>query len=417
MNPRPENHLRIEQLRLLAEKSGRKRWVERGVKVVAIPSAWTARCLVILMVLGAAGFVYWAATCNLEQVVRGEGKVITSSATQIIQSLEGGLIRELRVKEGQRLKRGDVLLKLHDVQYEARVRENTLKRDGLRTRLSRLRCEAEGGGELKFPAELETISPQLVETERLLYAKRWSDLEANRKVLQNRLAFKKRKLELLTPAITEGAISEVEENEMQAEILDLQGQIETTTSAFLRKAAEEFDLERSKLEQLEETIRSDLDQLERTTLKSPVDGFVNKIMVESAGRVVQGGQPIMEIVPDDSRLMVEARIRPSDVAFIKTGQKVRMRYTAYDFATYGGMEAAVDTLGVDTVQDEKGEVYYPIRVQVPDTSLGLDKGTGEDLVIKPGMVAEVDILTGERTVLDYLLKPIHRASQLALRER
>jgi adhesin transport system membrane fusion protein len=380
-----------------------------------------ARLLIVAAFLGLTGFLAWASRAKLEQVVRAEGKVIPSGSTHAIQSLEGGIVKEIAVREGQRVKAGDVLARLHEVQFEVRYRENVVRRDALRCRLVRLRAEAEGKPELEFPEELRRDVAEYVATELLLFEKRREDIESNRKVLDERADAKERELALLRPIFEQGAMSEVRKIELESEIADIKGQLATAQTAFRRKAMEEFDAERSKLREIEETIRADEDKLARTALHSPANGIVNKIFVENAGRVIQGGQPIMEIVPMEGSLLVEAKIRPQDIGFVKVGQSVRLRFTAYDFTAYGGMDGHVETLGVDTVkgegQGQAHEVYYPVRVRTSTHSLGKDRLTGEDLVLKPGMVAEVDFLGGERSLLEYMLKPIQRARRLALRER
>jgi adhesin transport system membrane fusion protein len=301
-------------------------------------------------------------------------------------------------------------MKFNDVQFASRYKEDAAKRDSLGVRLARLKAEAEGAVSPTFP-ETQGESAALkesVEVEELLFRIRRADLTATRRVYDEKIKFRTEKLRLLMPLFLDGTMSEIAE---------LRGQIETNETAFRRLSMEQYDEERLKLRALEESIRAEEDRLARTTFVSPVDGTVNKIFVDSPGRVVQGGQSIMEVVPKEDTLLVEAKIRPADVAFIKEGHRVVLRFTAYDFTTYGGMDGEVETLGVDTIAGEDKDVYYPVRIRTASNSLGHDRVTGEALVLRPGMVAEVDILTGERTVLDYLLKPIHRARKLALRER
>ena len=380
---------------------------------------WASRFLVILIAIALCGFVYWASLSRVEQVVRGEGKVIPGISTQVIQSLEGGIVSEVLVKEGVEVKTGQVLMKFNDVQFASRYKEDAAKRDSLGVRLARLKAEAEGMVSPTFP-ETQGESPALkesVEVEELLFRIRRADLTATSRVFDEKIKFRTEKLRLLMPLFLDGAMSEVSRLELESEIAELKGQIETNETAFRRKSMEQYDEERLKLRALEESIRAEEDRLTRTTFVSPVDGTVNKIFVDSPGRVVQGGQSIMEVVPKEDTLLVEAKIRPADVAFIKEGHRVVLRFTAYDFTTYGGMDGEVETLGVDTIAGEDKDVYYPVRIRTASNSLGHDRVTGEALVLRPGMVAEVDILTGERTVLDYLLKPIHRARKLALRER
>lgn len=411
------------ELAVLAAAERGTAWVEPRAAVGRDDRLWLGRWFMVLIAGGLVAFLWWASRTRLEQVVRAQGKVIPSTLTQVIQSLEGGIVRELPVKEGQTVRAGDVLVKFNEVQFEAQYRENLTKRQALRVRLVRLRAEAEGAAAPEFPQDLRRESPGNVETELLLFAKRHADLEANHKALRDKIEFKRRQFELLKGLFDDGTMAETRRLELEMEIADAEGRLAVLTTGFVRQAMEDYDREREKLQAIEESIRADEDRFRRTTLVSPVDGVVNKIFIDSAGRVVHGGQPIMEVVPANEPVVVEARIRPQDIAFTKVGQPVRLRFTAYDFTTYGGMDGQVETLGVDTVNGAgagpgpNNEVYYPVRIRTAAASLGRDRLTGEELILRPGMVAEVDILSGERTLLEYLLKPVQRARRLALRER
>ncbi len=375
------------------------------------------RSFVCVCFVGVCGLGYWASRSELEQVVRGSGRVIPSSSTQIIQSLEGGIVSELSVKQGDHVKKGDLLLRLHDKQFASRYQENLAQRDVLQARVVRLRAEAEGAEELKFPDDLATRRPDMVKKEQLLFEKRRLDEKTHANYTRQKLVQVEKKLAFLAPAINAGSISQLDKMEMEGEMVGLKGQLETMMTAFARDAMEHYDLEVSKLDALLESIKADEDRLDRVIIRSPVTGTVNAIFAETEGRVVKSGDPIMEVVPEGESVMVEAEIRPSDIAFLNPGQPAHVRFTAYDFATYGGLDGTVDTIGVDTIAGPRGERVYTIRGKTKSDSLGQDSRSNEPLLLKPGMVAEVDILTGRRTILEYMLRPIERARQRALRER
>lgn len=386
----------------------------------AQPDDWRSRfsrLFVFGCIFGLAALLYWASRSELEQVVRGTGHVIPDTSTQVIQSLEGGIVSELKVKQGDRVQKGDVLLRLHDKQFSSRFQENVAQRDVLEARVVRLLTEVQGRGELKFSEELEKRRPDVIEKERLLFEKRRQDEMTKASSISAKLEQVKKKLAFLTPAINAGSISQLDRMELETEMVTLRGLLETGASNFARDAMEHYDQEQAKLESLIESIKADADRLERTTIHSPVTGVVNAIFAESEGRVVKSGDPIMEVVPEGDSLLVEAQIRPEDIAFISAGQPVHVRFTAYDFAAYGGLDGKVETIGVDTISGPRGEKFYPIRVRTKTVSMGEDRRTGEALMLKPGMVAEVDILTGRKTIAQYILSPIERARQRALRER
>ena len=384
-------------------------------------ASFAVRFFVVFSFATLVTFIWWASHAELEQMVRGQGKVIPDSANQVIQSLEAGIVSELLVKEGDVVKEGQVLLRLHDVQYSARYREDVARREILRSRLIRLQAEVSGVEGLVFPDDLAKARPDLVDSEKLLFKKRMEDLKTLEHFNTEKVQRLKQKVALVAPAIESGALSEISRIDLENQILELQGTLETTKSGFMRKAMEDLDEDRGKLATVEESIRATEDQLARATIKAPVEGVVNKLFVDSASRVIQGGQPIMEIVPASGGLVIEAKIAPLDIGFLTEGMPVKVRFTAYDFTVYGGLDGIVETLGVDTVKDDvRGgptEVFYPIKVRTKERTLGKDGLTGQKLDLRPGMIAEVDILTGRRTVMDYLMNPIHRARRLAMRER
>lgn len=372
----------------------------------------------IWLILGAvAALIYWAANAEIDSVVRGIGQVIPDSSTQIIQSLEGGIIAELPVSEGQRVRAGQVLVRIQDKQFSAQFKENLSTRDVLKARVARLLAEGTGESTLTFPKDLIESRPDLVAKEQQLFETRIKNHSAQVNEIQSQLEAEKRKHEAVKPGIASGAVSLTERIDIESRIEEMSNRIEVLVTGYRREALELYDQEAARLAALEESLPANLDRLERAVIRSPIDGIVNAIFIKTQGRVVRSGDPIMEIVPENESLLIEAKLRPADIAFLHPGGKAIVRFTAFDFATYGGLEGTVETIGADTVSGPEGEEFYPIKVRTTSDSLGLDKTTGQDLKLVPGMVAEVDIVTGKRTVMDYLLKPIHRAQQRALREK
>lgn len=372
------------------------------------------RDTILLISLAFVGvFLWWASRAELEEVSRGLGKVIPSSSLQVIQSLEGGIIAEILVKEGESVMKDQELVRIHDAIFASTYHENLATTELLRGRLVRLFAEANGLVELAFPEGTRT---DIVEKETIIFRKKLADDESMRIALQERLDLARQELGLLEKALTTGAVSPVDVLRAEKEIATLEGQITTLKTKRERDAIEQYDVDKARLETLTHAIARDSDRLQRTVIRSPVTGVVNKIHINTVGRVVGSGVDIMDIVPTEDTLLIEASIRPADIAFIQPGMEAMVKFTAYDFAMYGGMKGHIEQISGDTIKDEKGEQFYQIKVRTESAHFGKSQD-GKDLTIIPGMVAEVDILTGKKTVLQYLATPITRARQRALRER
>ncbi len=370
-------------------------------------------CLPFIALIMVGALLWWASWAELEEVTRGIGKVIPSKSVQLIQSLEGGILEEIYVKEGEQVQEGQPLIRIRDAIFAANYKENIAHGDELIARIARLEAETNGFKPLDFP---EGIRLEAARIEEKLYQKRKADFEATGKALQNLLILAKQEEKLMKSGRESNAISKVELIRVQKEVIDLEGQLEVLTTRTQREAMESLDKGNAELMALQHAIQRDKDRLDRTLIKSPVRGTVNKIHIDTVGRVIASGVDIMTVVPLDDTLLVEADIRPGDIAFIHPGLKVMVKFTAYDFAVYGGLTGKVEQLSVDTITDEKGESFYQIKIRTEETTLGQDN-RGQELKIIPGMVTEVDIVTGKKTVLSYLLKPLTRARERALRER
>ncbi len=359
-------------------------------------------------------FAVWAYFAELVEVSSGEGKVIPSSREQIVQSLEGGIVTQLNVREGDIVEAGQVLAQLDQTQSKSSVEETAARYRAALARVSRL--EAEVNEEpLTFPEELDDY-PGLVAGERSLYATRTNALESSLAGIRDTLAIVREELGLTRSLVQVGAASNVEVLRLRRQESELELQAADVRSEYFVLAREELAEARADVEAFSSVIMGRSDTLSRLTMLSPVRGVVKDVEVTTTGGVIPPNGRLMTIVPLDDQLLIEARISPRDIAFIHPGQTANIKITAYDHSTYGGMEGEVVTISPDTVQDEADPniFYYRVFVRTEKDSLENDIGTKFDIV--PGMVATVDIRTGSKTVFDYLVKPLNRA-QDAMRER
>ena len=376
-----------------------------------------ANLLLWLIFTVIAGFFYWASQAQIDEVTKGMGKVIPSASVQTVQNLEGGIISEILVSEGGRVKKGDKLIKIDDTLSNASYEENVSQGQAYRAMLVRLLAEGEGSDTVTFSDDTVSARPELVQRETALFQKRKTELEEQLATIQSSLRLASDELTMTIPLVEKDIVSKVEQMRLEREVNELTGKLKAIEGAFQSDAMEQYNDTKAKLDSLEKMITGREDQVRRTVVVSPVDGTVNTIHTRTIGGVVQPGESLIDIVPDDDSLLVEAKIRPSDIAFVSPGQKAVMKFTAYDFSMYGGLEGVVEHISADTIEDEinRGEHHYLIKVRNRDGER-LEKD-GETLLVMPGMVVEIDVLTGRRTVLQYLLKPFHRVRFNALRER
>lgn len=412
--------------------------------------------LTIWTLLGFVAFLaIWAHFAEIDEVTRGEGKAIPSSKLQKVQNLEGGIVSELFVREGQVVEVGAPLLRLDATRFESNVGETEADRNAMQLRVERLSAEVDDRP-LVIDEALRAAAPAQAASEEALYLSRRQQLDnevggleqqlvQRRQELQefiskqaqfrNSLQLLRQEIGISEPLVAEGAISRVEVLRLRRAEVETRGQLDATTLAIPRaesaikeveqKIAETRSRFRSEaLAQLNEA-RTDLnkaqatgkaleDRVKRTLVTSPVRGIVKQLLVNTIGGVIQPGSDLVEIVPLDDTLLVEARIRPQDIAFLHPGQRAMVKFTAYDFTIYGGLEADLEQIGADTVTDEDGNSFYLIKLRTRKSHLGSEESP---LLIIPGMVASVDIMTGKKSILSYLLKPIIRARAEALRER
>lgn len=398
----------------------------------------------------------WANFAPLDEVTRGLGKIIPSSHIQVVQNLEGGILSQILVKEGDLVEKNQPLLQLDDIRFSSSFKETKLKYYELIAKIARLEAEV-NGKEMTIPKEVIEHAPQIVDNARQLLLSRRNELQANEQILKEQMRQKeqelielkskrqqltrsysllKQELDMSEPLVAEGAMSQVELLRIQRSANDLRGDLRAARLSiprlesllteskkklaeikirFQTESLEELNQAKAELDRTSESVLALEDRVTRTRVLSPVKGTVKQLKVTTVGGVVQPGMDLVEIVPLEDQLLVETQIRPADIAFLHPGQKAMIKLTAYDFSIYGGLEAEVEHISADTITNEEdGESYYLIRLRTHKNYL---EKNGERLNIIAGMTASVDILTGKKTVLDYLLKPILKAKERALRER
>ncbi|KGE03123.1 HlyD family type I secretion periplasmic adaptor subunit [Pseudohaliea rubra] len=411
-----------------------------------------ARTLLYAVAVTVIALVIWAAFAEIDEVTRGSGKVIPARQVQVIQSQDGGVIRAINIREGQVVREGDLLVRLDQTRSRSTLRENLAEAQGLRVKALRLQALIDEG---PFNPGLDLIEavPEIVEEERELYEssraqlglqqqiareqltqrrEELSEVTAREGQMARSLALSQQELDVTRPMVASGAVSEVEILRLEREVNQLSGErdqaraqmkrieaaineaerkLEEVTVEFRNVAREDLTETLSRINALKQTRSGLSDRVDQTAVRSPVDGTIKQLYYNTIGGVVMPGKEIVEIVPLDDTLLVEVRIQPRDIAFLIPGQEALVKFSAYDFVVYGGLDGEVEHIGADTVLDEDGNPFYKVNVRTQEASLGKDKP------IIPGMTAEVDILTGKKTVLAYLMKPVLRAKQYALSER
>ncbi|MEM8631368.1 MAG: HlyD family type I secretion periplasmic adaptor subunit [Pseudomonadota bacterium] len=412
--------------------------------------------LLFVIALGLGLFAFWAATYEIEEVTSGVGRVIPSQQVQVVESLEGGILRSVQVSEGDIVEAGQPLMQIDDTGFAAELGQLREREQALRAESARLEAEANLEADINFPVGLEATNPLATAAEREVFLSRRVQLERETEILRDQLAqnraalaelrAQREKLKGVSAPLSEeitltedlvnrGVVPRVELLRLQSRLAELEGdiavgiaseprleaqvretenQIEAARSAYVLSARQRLAALQLELAVIEETQRAAADRVTRTQLTAPVRGTVNAVNARTIGAVVEPGEALVEIVPLDDSLLIEADIRPQDVAFLSPGDRGSVKITAYDYLVYGALDGEVVRIGADTVEDRDGQAAFKIVLRTDKTYLGTETAP---LPISPGMVASVDIQTGRKTVLSYLAKPILRAQSEALRER
>ncbi len=422
---------------------------------VLVKSSASSKIILWSIFLLFGWFVLWSSVAEIDELTRGFGKIIPSSQIQVVQNLEGGIISEILVQEGATVTKGQPLLKINNVGFASSYEESKIKLYELKARKLRLEAEAFNHPMQNDP-KLQEEAPQILENELSLYESNKRQLESKLAALDELIKQKmneleeaknlvtqltesmkivQREIDITQPLVKKGVVSEVEFLKLKREANEMGGKLKSSKLAipknqsiieetrqkrrqeflnFTNTSKKELNAVTAEIERIEENKFALEDKVSRTMVRSPVSGTIKQILVNTIGGVIRPGMDLIEIVPTEDSLQAEVKIKPSDIAFIYPGQKAMVKFTAYDFTIHGGLEGHVKQVSADTITDEEGESYYLVKIVTDKNYLG-DKDT--PLKIMVGMTVNVDILTGKKTILQYLLKPILRAKENALRER
>ncbi len=413
--------------------------------------------LILVMIIGFCFmFILWSSFASLDEVTKGQGKVIPSSEIQVISSLEGGIVNAFMVHEGDAVQAGQPLVQLRDIQATSDLGSNRERFLGLKAKVQRLQAEAEGKDTPVFSDDVMQGAPSSVKEELEAFRANRRNLDSQTQVLEQQItqrrsevnearsrisdlrqviALAEQQRDMTRPMVERGSAPKMEllqldrdlkerETELnsvqtslpraQAAVNEAQARIDEVKSSARAQAQTELAATNVEMNSIAPTLNALEDRKTRTELRSPVNGTIKDIKITTVGGVVQPGQPIIEIVPKDDQLLVEANVRPADIAFIYPDQPAVVKLTAYDYAIYGGLKGKVVEISPDSITNEKGESFYRVRVRTSETHL---TRKGQVLEIIPGMVASVDIMTGKKTVMEYLLKPFIKTLKSSLRER
>lgn len=408
-------------------------------------------CVTLFLVAAVA----WAAYFDIEEVARGDGRVITQSQVQVITNLEGGIIAEILVREGEVVKKGEPLVRIDPTRFDAAYKESEQGSLALKARIARLSAEAQRGA-FSMPADVMKGAPTLADRETSLYRAKRAELAAKNQVLRQQLVqreselkelktraerlaeqlvFVEREVTITAPLVKKGVVSEVEllrlEREQtrtrseleqarlsapraQAAIDEARGKLADVEAASRAQASGELALAQGELAKVAEQMPALEDRATRTIVRAPMDGIVKTIPNRTVGGVVQPGSPMVEMVPVEESLLIETRLKPADIAFVRVGQRAIVKVTAYDYSIFGGLEGKIEHVSADSTVPQQGEPFYVAHVRTASNTIDY---FGKKLSISPGMLASVDVITGKRSVLHYLAKPINRARERALTER
>ncbi|MEA1891609.1 MAG: HlyD family type I secretion periplasmic adaptor subunit [Campylobacterota bacterium] len=413
------------------------------------------RVVMFFWIIAIFGFIAWANFAYIDEIARGDGEIIPSGQNQMIQNLEGGIVEEILVREGDNVVKGQILLKIDNQKSRSSFSTNSIKADSIEAKIARLKAES-SGKKFVVSKELEEKMPIFVGNEKSLYAINAKQLDSKLNALKEQLKQKKyelseakthekhlkssltminKEVSMTKPMVARGVSSKMDFLKLQREaneiedrynaikksiprlrsaIKEVDNRIDETTLLFRSEAKVKLNESVAELRGLRANSTALQDQVSRTIVRSPMHGIVQKLFVHTVGGVIQPGADIIEVVPSDQTLLVEVKIKPSDIAFIYFGQKAIVKFSAYDFAIYGGLTGEVVHISADTVTDQKDNVFYTVRIKTSKNHIGDDINP---LKIIPGMTVSVDIITGQKSVLDYILKPILKTKQYTFTER
>lgn len=377
-----------------------------------------ATMIIVTIALLLVGFIVWAQWAELDQVTRAQGRVVPFARVQVVQSEQDGAITQIAVREGEQVKEGQLLVALDTVQLEAGVREARVKVAALESRMARINAEL-FDRPLTFPASLNEYA-EFTSNQRQLFERRRAALQAEVSTLRNLADLQQQELDLNMPLLETGDVARSEIIRMQRQVVETRGRISNLRSQYIRDLQAEFTQTEEELAATREQLARTEDSLRAASITAPVDGIVKNVRFTTIGGVVRAGEEVLQIVPVGEKLIVESRVPPRDIAFVKTGQSARVNFDAYDSAIYGSADGTVVFVSPDTLteqaQDGSSETYYRVNLEV-DTA-AMREVTGRELInLQPGMTATAEILTGKSTVWSYLTKPILKTVDSSMEER
>jgi len=412
--------------------------------------------LLVIIFLFFVVFILWSSFATLDETARGEGQVIPTSEIQVIQNLEGGIVDAFFVQEGAMVKKDQPILRLKDVGANSELGSNNARYLGLLATVTRLQAEVEGKDTVVFPEDVMKGAPKSVTEELAAFRANRDKTSGQVRVLEEQLVQRRQEVSELTmrasdldavirlsreeksmiePLVARGSAPKIELVQLErgikekqtelngvrqaipranAAISEAQARISEMRSTTIAQSQNELATKMIEMNTVKETLGALTDRKDRTEIRSPVNGKIKDFKINTVGGVVKPGDPIVEIVPMDEQLLVEAKIKPSDIARLRPNMPAMVKITAYDFTIYGGLKGEVVDISADTIKNEKGESFYRVKVKTFENSL---KRKGEELPIIPGMVATVDIQTGKKTVMEYLMKPFVKTMQNSMNEK
>lgn len=416
-------------------------------------AGWWQLLAILFLVVAA---LLWARWATLDEVTTAMGRVVPAAQTQVVQSLEGGIVRELLVREGGTVEAGQVILRIDDTGFSSRLGELNQRRASLRAEVQRLEAEATAASEVRFDEKLEADAPTAVAAEKAAFVARrnrldtdialleqqllqrqqeQAELQARHAKLTSMISLTRKELELNRQLQQRGNAPAVDVMRLERQLAELHGDLDIARSSlpriqaaveeartrsagsrtvFAAQVRERLAQVQSEISVIDESIMAAQDRVRRAAVRSPVRGVINRLAVTTIGAVVQPGQPLADIVPLDDALLIETRVKPKDIAFVTPGQSAVVKFTAYDYLIYGSLKGTVERVSADSLRDERGEPYYQVIVRTHMTHLGNERGR---FAVIPGLIGTVDIQTGQKSVLDYVAAPILRARHEAMRER
>ena len=384
--------------------------------LVSEGKAKKSRHRIWLIALIIAVFVVWSAFAPLDEIVRGIGKIVPTMKNQVIQNLEGGIVTELFVTEGDVVEAGQLVVKMDETRFQSAYQELQDQSWALTLRLARLRAEGDLSNDFIPDEELSRLAPEHAESEVQLFEARRSELQATMRDLQDAIDLKGQEVDILRPMAERSAVPQIDLIRAEQAAVDVRSRLSATQSEFETARSQEYSEVLGNLRRTAEQARSREDQLFRTDVRSPIRGIVNKVLATTIGGVAQPGDPLLEVISLEDNLRVEGRIDPRDIGFVYVGMPATIKLMAFDFSIYGTLEGQVIHVGADTVTDERQREprpYYEVFIELEDTTL---QGPSGQVEIRPGMQTQIELHSGQRTVLQYILKPLFKTTE-ALSER